>query len=67
MEEAGEAEQNARWIFFRDIPSSTNYSLLEATLAFVEKYKSVMDFPVDVRKPEWWLGPLKLVDEQDAA
>ncbi len=59
MREAGEKEQEARWIFFRDIPSSTQYSLLEATLPLVEKYKKVLDFEMDVDQPQWWVGPLK--------
>jgi len=44
MEEAGEHEQKHRWIFFRDVPSSTKYDLLEATLLLVEKHKRALDF-----------------------
>lgn len=57
MEEAGEHEQKARWIFFRDVPSSTKYHLLEETLLLVEKYKTRIDFPKYIDEPEWWLGP----------
>jgi len=59
MHGAGEHEQEARWIFFRDVPSSTQYGLLEATLPLVEKYKKVLDFEMDVDQPQWWVGPLQ--------
>lgn len=58
MRDAGENEQEARWIFFRDVPSSTEYSLLEATLSLVEKYKQKLDFEMDVNQSRWWEGPL---------
>ncbi len=58
MEEAGEARQKTRWIFLRDVPSSTKYNLLEATIPLVEKYKKLIDFEIDVNIPEWWVGPL---------
>jgi len=59
MREVGEHEQEARWIFFRDVPSSTQYDLLEATLPLVDKYKNVFDFEIDVNEPRWWIGSLK--------
>jgi hypothetical protein len=63
MEEVHEPEQKARWIFFRDVPTSIEYDLLETTIPLVEKYKAQIDFRVDVNKPEWWLGPLE--DERE--
>ena len=57
MEEAGEHDEKARWVFFRDVPSSTKYALLEATLPLVQKYKKSLDFGIDVDQPEWWVGP----------
>jgi hypothetical protein len=59
MEELGNTEQRDRWVFFRDVPSSTPYDLLEATLPFVERYKTMIDFGVSVEQPEWWVGPLE--------
>ena len=59
MRDAGEPEQEARWIFFRDVSSSTQYSLLEDTLSLVKKYQNVIDFEIDVEEPKWWIGPLK--------
>ena len=59
MHEAGEQEQEARWIYFRDVSSSTQCSLLEATLLLVERYKKFLDFGIDVDQPRWWVGPLK--------
>jgi hypothetical protein len=56
MEETGAHPQKAKWAFFRDVPSSTKYNLLKATLPFVEKYKTHIDFGIDVDTPEWWLG-----------
>jgi hypothetical protein len=47
MERVGDAEQTARWVFFRDIPSSTACDLLHETLPFVEKYRKLIDFNVD--------------------
>jgi hypothetical protein len=40
------------------VASSTQYSLLEATLPLVAKYKKVLDFEMDVDQPQWWVGPL---------
>jgi len=54
MEQVGDAEQKARWVFFRDVPSSTVYNLLAETIPFVEKYRNVIDFGVDTEKPQWW-------------
>jgi hypothetical protein len=59
MEERGNDEERNRWVFFRDTPSSTQFNLLDATLSLVEKYRSVLDFNMDVNKHEWWVGPLK--------
>jgi len=50
MERVCDAEQKARWIFFRDVPSSTACDLLQDTLPFVEKYKKVLDFGVDTEQ-----------------
>jgi hypothetical protein len=50
MERMGEAEQKARWVFFRDIPSSTACDLLQETLPFVEKYRNSMDFKVETEQ-----------------
>lgn len=58
MHDLGEIEQRDRWIFFRDTPSSTPFDLLEATNPLVQKYKSVLDFGIDVDQDEWWAGPL---------
>ncbi len=59
MDECGEHEERDRWIFFRDTPASTSFNLLDATLPLVAKYKGVLDFRMDVDKPEWWVGPLE--------
>ena len=63
MHDAGEPDQEARWVFFRDVPSSTQYSLLEETLSLVKKYKKVIDFEMDVDEPRWWVGTLKKSDK----
>ncbi len=55
MERAGEEEQKARYMFFRDVPSSSDYDLLQETLRLVEKYRERIDFGVDTRQPEWWV------------
>jgi hypothetical protein len=54
MEQAGDSEQRARWIFFRDVPSTTVYDLLQETIPLVEKYRGVIDFGVDIDQAEWW-------------
>jgi hypothetical protein len=59
MEQAGAQEEKERWEFFRDVPSSTPFNLLEATLPLVEKYKGRLDFRINVDADEWWVGPLK--------
>ena len=59
MEKAGEHDERDRWIFFRDVPSSTDSTYLTDTLRLVEKYKTVLDFGMDVNQPEWWLEPLE--------
>jgi len=58
MEAAHEPAQAGRWVFFRDVPPSTEFDVLAATVPFVEKYKGRIDFHVDVNQPEWWIGPL---------
>ena len=58
MEAAHEPVQAARWVFFRDVMSSTDYDVLAATLPFVQKYKGKIDFGIDVSQPTWWVGPL---------
>jgi hypothetical protein len=65
MEESGAQSQMGKWVFFRDVPSSTSYSLLEATIPLVEKYKGRIDFGIDVNRTEWWAGPLEGSDEED--
>jgi hypothetical protein len=57
MEKAGEQDEKARWIFFRDVPSSTEYDYLADTLRLVEKWKTKIDFGMDVTQPDWWLEP----------
>jgi hypothetical protein len=58
MERVKEPVQAARWVFFRDVSSSTDYDMLAATLPFVQKYKGQIDFGIDLDQPNWWLGPL---------
>src|SRR5262249_47181883 len=61
MQELGNTEQLDRWVFFRDVPSSTPYDLLKSTLPLVERYKDVINFDefgVKVGQPDWWVGPL---------
>jgi hypothetical protein len=53
MESVGSKEQKARWVFFRDVASSTHYDLLQQTLPFIEKYRDTVNFGVDTRQPEW--------------
>jgi hypothetical protein len=64
MEQVGEPEQMARWVFFRDVPSAIRYDLLEATLPLVERYRTRIKFRVDVNEPGWWLGPLEKEDRR---
>ena len=59
MDECGNHEDMDRWIFFRDIPSSTPFNLLDATLLLVQKYRGVLDFRIDVDEHEWWVGSIK--------
>jgi hypothetical protein len=64
MEKAGEQDRAARderdrWIFFRDVPSSTEYDYLAHTLRLVEKYRTVLDFEIDLNQPKWWLKPVE--------
>jgi hypothetical protein len=51
MEEFGAVEESTRWMFFRDVQPSTSYDLLESTMPFVQRYKGVIDFGIDVDKP----------------
>jgi hypothetical protein len=55
MNQIGDAEQKARWVFFRDISSSTDYDLFQETLPLVEKYRKSIDFKIE---------PEQLVAEQ---
>jgi len=59
MEKVSEPDQRARWIFFRDVPASTEYDFPAETIPLVEKYKGQIDFSIDVNRPEWWLGPIE--------
>jgi len=59
MRELGENEEAARWVFFRDVPSSTQYDLLEETRRLVKEYKDRIVFEMDVEAPAWWVGPLE--------
>jgi hypothetical protein len=58
MENCGDAVQKARWVFFRNVPSTTRYDLLQETLPFIDKYKGRIDFGIDTTQPEWWTGDL---------
>lgn len=64
MEQIGAEEEKRRWSFFQEVSSSTPFDLLDATLAKVQKHKSVLKFGMDVDADEWWVGPLK-DDESD--
>jgi hypothetical protein len=57
MEQPDVQDERTRWIFFRDMPSSIEYDYLADTLRLVEKYKTVLDFGIDVNQPEWWVEP----------
>jgi hypothetical protein len=63
MDANGLQEEKARWIFFRDVPSSSRSYFVEGTLAMVEEYKTRIDFGMDTDKPEWWVGPID--DDED--
>jgi hypothetical protein len=54
MEQEKDQDQRRRWIFFRDVLSSTDYDLTQETLRLVEKYKDFIDFEIDVTQPNWW-------------
>ena len=54
MEQCGDGEQKTRWLFYRDVPSSTPYDLAEETVKLVDKYRDSIDFETDTIKPEWW-------------
>jgi hypothetical protein len=49
METVNEPDQRERWIFFRDVPASTEYDFLAETIPLVEKYKGQIEFSIDVR------------------
>lgn len=57
MDKASATEQKARWEFFLEVPSSTAFDPLDATVRLVEKYKHELNFGMDVDSPEWWLRP----------
>ncbi len=59
MEQAGEQDEKARWMFFRDVPSSVEYDFQADTLRLVDKYKTKMNFGMDVNQSEWWSKPLE--------
>jgi hypothetical protein len=63
METDGLQEEKDRWIFFRDVPSSSRSCFVEETLAMVEEYKTRIDFGMDTDKPEWWVEPID--DDED--
>lgn len=67
MERAGEYDQVVRWKFFRDVPSTTSFDLLEATRPLVEQYKTRLDFGIDVNQAEWWSGEWPLREANNAA
>ncbi len=56
MIQQGELNEAVRWEFFRDVPTSVHYDLLQETLPFITKYKDQLDFGIDFTNPEWWLG-----------
>lgn len=58
MENCGDAVQKARWVFFRNVPSTIQYDLLQETLPFIDKYKGRIDFGIDTAQPDWWMGDL---------
>ena len=49
MEKAGEQDEKDRWIFFREVPSSTKYDFPADTMRLVEKYKTKLNFGIDVK------------------
>lgn len=64
MENCGVAVQKARWVFFRNVPSTTRYDLLQETLPFIDKHKDRIDFGIDTTQPEWWVGDLTTLRKQ---
>ena len=65
--ESAKAEK-ARWEFFRDVSSSTQFDVLEATIPLVEKYKFALstdedescrqlreEFNIDFSHQQWWI------------
>jgi hypothetical protein len=58
MHQVVEPDQEARWVFFRDVDSSMPYNFLEATLRLVNEYKDRLDFGLDINQPSWWIGPI---------
>jgi hypothetical protein len=58
MENCEDAVQKARWVFFRNVPSTIQYDLLQETLPFIDKYKGRIDFGIDTAQPDWWMGDL---------
>jgi hypothetical protein len=63
MKEVADSAQIKRWKYFRDLDPSTEYDLLGETLLMVEQYKGKMDFEMNINKSDWWLGPLKAVND----
>ena len=58
MENCGDSVQKARWVFFRNVPSTTQYNLLQETLPFIDKYKGRIDFGIDTCRLEVFLDKL---------
>jgi hypothetical protein len=52
-------------MFFRDVPSSTQFDLLETTLQLVQRHKTALDFGLKIDAEGWWLGPLEDGNETD--
>lgn len=48
---------------FLSTPSSTIYDPLPATLELVERYKTTIDFGMNIDKSEWRLGPWPVTTE----
>lgn len=58
MRNAGAIEQERRWEYFLEMPSSTPYDYVDETKELVRRYAQYMDFGMDVHAPDWWKGSL---------
>lgn len=56
MRVAGATAQIAKWEFFLNTRASTVYEPLAPTLDAVKEYDGRINFKMDVKGPEWWLG-----------